>query len=375
MLVRDVLPAYPVFRYAKRWPRVDPAWANVAIGALFASLFIIGSIRDDTFMLSLPNVGLIQHPGIWWFLIGQVWLPFLVRRAVRQFQKLPELPDKALSAHYTKVRFASQLEHLGIWLRAESNGSRIVYGLLTTLGACAWAWNTYSNQRPETVGFDFWDSNRHLWGFSVTRFYKGYFWFGVLPCVAHIQIGLLFAMRRLIRDANRRRGLIMEPYHSDGAGGLSVFIDTALNPMVPTVFIASMISLSAVFVHKRYDITTVSGLTLACLAFILMYLMPATTLRNAIKREKRRQLRKIARLQQKLYGEVTTPVTRDSSLKVAESVETIMGLTSVVERVRMLPEWPQLHRTFRLVVLAWGSPVVVWAGEKGLTKLLAAGGM
>jgi len=369
--MHDVLRTYPVFRFAKRWPKLDPAMTNVVIAVAFGLMLIAGAFRDRTLLLTLPNVGLLQHPGIWWFIVGQIWLLFVVRSSIRQFQRLHERPETALSARYVERRFLDQVKYLAAWVSGENNRSRLTYALLTALGACAWAWNTYSNERPEAVGFDFWDSSRHFWGFLITRLYKGYIWFGVMPCVAHIQVGLVVAIRRLIRDASRHRGLVLEPFHSDGAGGLSIFIETVLSPMVPTVFIGSMISLSAVVVHKRYDVTTVGGLSLACAAFILMYFFPATTLRNAIRREKRRQVRRIALLQQQLYGEVTTKLGIRTAL--VDSVGAMMGLTPVVNRVRKLPEWPQMQRTFRLAALAWSSPAVVWIGRKSLEKLLASG--
>jgi len=255
------------------------------------------------------------------------------------------------------------------WLARETIASLVTFILLGVIGACAWGWNTYSNQHPEAVGFDFWDSSRHFWGYLLTRFYKAYIWLWLMPSLVHIQIGIIVCIRRLLRDASEQKGIVLEPFHSDDAGGLSVFVDTALNPMIPTVFIGSMISLSAVLVHRRYDVTTVSGLTLACLTLVLLYFAPGTTLRSVIQQEKRRQISQITQLQQRIYGQISESV---SNSELSGDVDAMMALTSVISRIRSLSEWPQLARVIRFATIAWTSPTVLWIANKMFEKLSAS---
>jgi hypothetical protein len=348
---------------------LDPAHATVIVGTVTAIAFLAGALQDGTLIMQRPNVGLLQHPGIWWFLIAQCWLPFVARRSYRQFEMLDTNGVHALLSAYLNGRFAQQRRFIGEWTQRRTNQSRMMYVALLVVGGCAWSWNTYSNQRPDVVGFDFWDSSRHLWGYSLTRLYKGYVWFGLVPALVHTLVGLIIATRRLLLDATASNGLVFEPFDPDGAGGMTFFIDIALTPMVPVVFVASMISLSAVLVHQKYDVTTIAGVSLACLIFILMYLVPATALRKAILAEKRRQISSIANLQQSLYVAVTQA---HQSSDLSEPVETMLQLDSVIARIKTLTEWPQLRGILRLVALAWGSPILAWA-TKTLADRLVSG--
>lgn len=365
----DALHSYPAFAYLRRLG-ADAARLNLLLVLLIASVLLMGAVEDRTLLMSRSDVGLLEHPGIWWFLVGQAWLPFVARRSVRRFDTISESNNSALSPRYLSGAFQHQRVFMESWLKRDTNVSKLVYGALLTVGAGAWAWNSYSNQRPAAVGFDFWDSSRHIWGYSITRIYKLYVWLALMPALVHLQLGLIAVTRRTLTEARKERSLLLQPFHADGAGGLSVFLEIALSPMVPSVFIASMISLSAALVHQRYDITTLGGLTLTCSTFVAMYLVPATALRRAIAAEKRNQISAIATLQQHLYADVKDHQIISSKLQ--GTVDTMLSLSSVAERIRAVSEWPQLRFTVRLTALAWGSPALVWAAKIFVSRLTGA---
>jgi hypothetical protein len=364
----DPLAGYALFRFAGRFGRWGPSEVNVVVAGFFGMALIVGSLRDGALLLTPGGVGLLRHPGIWWFLIGQAWLPFVIRASVATFRKLADGKEATLSAEYLTKHFHGVSQFLDKWLQRGTNRSRVSYSLFILVGTSAWAWNTYSNQHPEAVGFDFWDSSRHFWGYFLTRFYKAYIWLCLIPALVHIQVGIILTVRRLLRDATAHRGIVLQPFHPDGAGGLRFFIATALNPMVPTVFIASMISLSAVLVHRRYDVTTVGGLTLACFVFVSLYFVPGTALRDAIRHEKERQIAEIAHIQQQLYMTLSSDVSRAN---LHDEVDAMMSLSAVIERIRSISEWPQLIRVVRLATVAWTSPSVLWLANKLFEKVSA----
>ena len=56
-------------------------------------------------------------------------------------------------------------------------------------------------------------------------------------------------------------------------------------------------------------------------------------------------------------------------LDFLDDVDAMIGLSAVVDKIRTLPEWPQLRAVIRLAVLAWSSPSVLWVANKAFERL------
>lgn len=364
----DVLSRYPAFRYVAwlgRWKQLDPAKSNLVVTGIFLLLLLVAGWRDRSFILWGEPVGLLEHPGPLIYLVGQAVLPFAVRTSVRRLENLKETVPDALTDEYLTANLPQHHEFICDWVALRSTWSRVTYSVLTSVGIGIVAWNSYSNQRPlPEVGFEFWDSVSFTWGYAVTRIEKLYFWVLLIPCLFHLQILVVFRMSRLLMDAAKKHGLVLKPYHEDGAGGTRALIDTVLHQLMPTFFFASMLTFGTMAVHRKFDPTTVGALALTCVLFFLIYLAPAVALRNAIVLEKRRQLAEIGRQQQTLYVAIATGKPDN------DDVGLIVQLSEIAEHLRRLPHWPQLAKVARFASVAMGSPSIVWAYHRG-TELAA----
>jgi hypothetical protein len=359
----DALLHYPAFRYAAWRSSVarDPAKANLVLTAFFFLLLLFAGWRDHSFILPGRAVGLLQHPGPWVYLAGQALLPFAVRTSVRRLENLKETVPDALSDEYLEANLPEHRRRVATWIDRERPLSTFTYALLTIVGMAILAWNSISNQQPiKRVGFEFWDSVSFFWGYAITRFEKLYFWVLLMPCLVHLQVMVVLEMSRLLTHAARNHGLVLRPYHEDGAGGTRALIDTVLHQLVPTFFFASMLSLSAMFAHRKFDPTTIGGLSLTCALFIVVYLVPAIALRNAIVVEKQRQMAEVARRQETLYTAILAE-------KPVDDAAGMLGkLSAVADQLRKLPEWPQFARVVQFASVAASSPTVVWAYHRSV---------
>jgi hypothetical protein len=363
----DVLLHYPAFRYAAWWRRTpaNPAKTNLVVTGVFFALLMFAGWRDHSFVLAGRPVGLLEHPGPWVYLAGQALLPFAVRTSVQRLQNLKATIPGTLSDEYLAANLEEHNRRVAAWIDRDDALATFTYALLTSVGIAILAWNSYSNQQPiAKVGFEFWDSSSFFWGYAITRFEKLYFWMLLMPCLVHLQVLVVYEMSHLLIDAARKHGLILRPYHEDEAGGTRAIIDTVLHQLVPTFFFASMLSLSAMFAHRKFDPTTIGGLSLTCALFVVVYLIPAIALRNAIVLEKQRQMAEIAGRQAMLYvGVLAANASEDAAGALGK-------LSAVAEHLRKLPEWPQFARVVQFLSVAASSPSVVWAYHQSVDLIV-----
>lgn len=57
------------------------------ITALLAAALLIGSIVDRSLILEGRNLGLLEHPAIWAFLVLQIALPLSIKRSIQKLQR------------------------------------------------------------------------------------------------------------------------------------------------------------------------------------------------------------------------------------------------------------------------------------------------
>lgn len=356
----------PKLRYRLRWPGLT----NVSVAVTFGVAFLLAGYRENTLVMAGPAVGLLEHPGIWLFLAAQMGIPAVVNRSLRRFQSLPTEGDSPFTTQFLTSCFKEIDENVTCSLGRIGKRSKTVYQLLITLGFIAWTWNTFQNQQPlRFLHFDFWDSVNHPLGYWLTRFYKLYVWVLVGPAVVHAQICLVRGARNLFAMAATKRGIILDPYHSDGEGGLGALIDTVISPMVPIVLASSLLTVAAFWVHEKYDVTTIGGLGMTVALLLLIYFVPAISLRRAIVEEKRRQQEHVCKIQRTMYNDLLAAKITSDILK--EQTSALISLADLSKRITSISHWPQMARIWRLAVLALGSPVLGW-GFKQLQVFIPA---
>ena len=330
---------------------------NASIGVLFAVAFVFGSWRDGTTTLRGENVGLLEHPGIWIFIVAQIISPIVVSRSITKFISLADRPGLPLNENFIATRFRPLSEHLLRILKRDTTRSKRAFDVLLLLGLLVWGWNTLQNLNAQQIAkFDFWDSSAHFWGYWLTRGYKIYIWLIVVPVLWHVQICIVYVLRRILIAAKTEAALVLDPYHPDCAGGTRSFIDGILTPMFALVLPAVLLATAATWVHGKYDITTIGGISLTVMLFLSIYVYPAAVLRTAIIAEKDRQKRQLSALQRTLYDGLLREQPIATTLKDPTAV--LLSLSAVTQRVDSLPNWPQFARVAQVAIIFAGSPFI-----------------
>ncbi|NJL71578.1 MAG: hypothetical protein HC888_08155 [Candidatus Competibacteraceae bacterium] len=342
-------------------PAAIVARANAAMALLFFFAFLAGSALEHSLVLPGPAVGLLEHPAIYLFLVGQVLFPWALIRAVYTFQDIPRSAAAIVISSYLSRDFDEHCQRLQAALRLDTNRSKVAYAALVGVGISAFAWNSLQNQAPHRwVGIDFWDSINYPIGFYLTRIYKLYHWVFLIPACVHIMTSVVMAIRELLHDLSAKQAVKLDPFHADQCGGTSVFVDAVLTPMIFVTLLASMNAAAAVYIHQKADISTLGGISMAGVMLAIVYLIPTTALQKVIKAEKARTLNEIGTIQSSQFK--MAMITGANPRSIAAAAEVISALSLIASHVRSLPNWPRFRRMAGLTAALALCPMLGWLG-------------
>src|SRR5437773_2139421 len=105
----QVLSWYPPFaisltagrRYSIAWS----AQANAVVAVVFGAAFLVTASVEKTLIMRGDAVGLLEHPGIWVFLVAQIVVPWTVTRSLRAIRTLPLTGSAPLAADFLHENF------------------------------------------------------------------------------------------------------------------------------------------------------------------------------------------------------------------------------------------------------------------------------
>lgn len=337
--------AYPVFKFNKtvRVFRNHSERQSVVVTAVFALLVALASWIDHTFLLPGTGIGLFEHPAIWTFLILQAVIPFVFKKTVNNlfgFLEGAEIVKEGTDLSKYRTAFTKHVYR-------KTNAARVIYVLLITIGLACFVWNSFQNQDPyRIVGFDFWDSINHVFGYWVTRVYKFYLWVLFFPSIGHMQISLLLTLNKLLKDAIKEHFFSLKPFHQDECGGVGKIIKIAVDPCIPVLLIAALSVLSVLLIHRQLSVTPIVGICLLSALFVVVYLIPAVTLRKIIQSEKKRQLTEVTQTQNAFFYKLSD--TNESG-SLSRNLETINGLAPIYKQIKSISSWPYLNSVIKVV--------------------------
>jgi hypothetical protein len=330
--------------------RIRFSYVCYILAILPAGLFLIGSAIDGSLVLPGRNIGLLEHPGIWVFLILQVALPislkYSLKKLIRSGSRLRELAK-------TSDRF-SQLVVVPLekFLQLEDRESRLAATLIYGAGLVAFVWNTYQNSQPGViVPYDFWDSKNFFFGFWLTRVYKLYLFVWLLPYIGLVHVAVLVVVLRIIRQARVSGRLKLIPFHHDGVTGLGFVPGLVTTPIIVTVLVSSFSTAAAFEVHRAADVTPIMGLVVIILATAIGYIIPIIVLRSDILVLKRDAIAKLRRLQQAYYSNIVDSSNIDFE-KVRNGNEALDYFEKVCARIHAISNYPHLKRLIGYMTLA-----------------------
>ncbi len=357
---------YPIFRFIKRitfFTRRAIVYKSLLWTILFCLGILLGSLLDGTLILSGENWGLLQHPTIWAFFFIQAIVPFSINFSLKRlflFLKKNDLIDSDLD-------LAKYIDVLKTYTTRSTNLSRMCYYLLFCVGVICFAWNSYQNQAPyKFVGFDFWDSINHPFGYWTTRLYKIYLWLFFLPALVHIQFSILMTVNKLLKEVKAGNRLRLKPYHQDGYGGVGRIIKIVINPVIPVLIISCCGVIGVFIIHRNFGITLGIGLLILSSLFIFIYLVPAVKLRKIIIAEKKRQLTEISNTQNSIFYSLI----KNKPDLMHSNIDVLNALEPVTKQIKSISNWPYLNSVIKVISIV-NTPIIL-SGIKQLVPFAYA---
>jgi hypothetical protein len=331
------------------------------VTGLCAIVIFIGSIIDRSLFLEGRNVGLLEHPAIWAFLVLQTALPLTIRQSV---DKLQQARIKNGEIRRIERRISSLL--LGPvrkYLQLRESGSKVAATIVYGVGLVAFVWNTYQNQLPGVaVPYDFWDSKTYVMGYWITRLYKFYLFFWLLPYIAMLQVAILVTLLRLVRRARLAGKLKLFAFHPDGVGGFGFVASLVSTPVIVTLMIGSIPTAAAFHVHRAADVTPLVGLAVLVGWALTAYLIPILFMRSDVFATKRETLEQLASFEEENYSRLIKGKMLDPE-ELKTRIEASDYFDKVSARVKSISNYPHLGRLLSYGSLAM-TPSLVSIGIK-----------
>lgn len=326
------------------------------VSTICAVAILFASTADHSLFLPGRDVGLLEHPAIWGFLVLQTVLPISLARSIGKLEHTTlENGEISSRADHDSDLIIPAVRR---FLQLKDRESQLAATLVYCTGLAAWVWNTYQNQFPGIiVPYDFWDSTTFLWGYAITRVYKVYLFVVVLPYLAMIHIGILFAILRLVRRSRLSGKLRLLPFHPDGLGGLGFVAGLISKPIILTLVIGIATTAGAFLIHRAANITPVVGLMMVVNWALLTYIVPILFLRADIAALKKQMIEKVRSLQQANYSKVFENGASEFKVLRKEK-DALEYFDKVCERVQSISNYPHWKRLIGFAGLAATSSLI-----------------
>lgn len=320
------------------------------VTSIWTVMLLLASAIDHSLLLPGRDVGFLEHPTIWGFLVLQTAIPISLARTIYKLKHTTlETGEISIQKERESDLIIPSVEE---FLRLKSRGSQLAATLFTCVGLVAWGLNTYQNQFPRIiVPYDFWDSTTFIWCYALTRIYKLYIFVVLLPYLAIIHTGVLVATLQLIRRSRISGKLKLLPFHSDGLGGFGFIAGVVSKPITLTLLIGALTTTGAFIIHRAANITPVVGLLILLVWAFLTYIIPILFLRTDIVAFKREMVKKLRSVQQRSYSSLFETDSSEYRL-IRKEKDALEYFDLVCARVQSISNYPHWKRLIGFVGLA-----------------------
>lgn len=369
--INEILSKYWIFRITNwmKLIKISSVGKQLNILSIICVLIIISiGFVDNSFFIEGSGLGLLEHPSIWFLITLQFILPYTLCKISQKLLNKNNYTHSIIDDTYFINEYPKVVNDFSDFICLKTALSKIIFSNLMAIGIICFAWNSFQNQRPiQFLGFDFWDSSNHLYGYLISRFYKLYLWVGVLPASSHIIIGFILLTQKMIKTARELNLIELKPYHQDGAGGSKIYVDTIIKPLSMPLICIIMLSFVVIIIHQKLDITVIMNLNFIALIFLLLYLIPILTLRKVIYEEKNKQLRKINLYQEEILKEFYKCDKTEKHKK--EYVELLNELNSLLLKIKSVSTIPSLKYVVKIITII-NSPTLLNLIQKYLISFI-----
>ena len=329
--------------------------------ALWAGLMFLASAIDHSLLLPGRDVGFLEHPAVWGFLVLQTVLPISLARSLKKLEYTTI--ENGVIVNQSATPSGLILPSVQEFLKLQHRGGLLAAAAFYLVGVTAFVLNTIQNQFPHVmVPYDFWDSTTYMIGYVVTRFYKAYLFMVLIPYLALVHTAILVATLRVIRASRSSGALRLVPFHPDRVGGLNFVAGFISKPIILTLLVGAGTTAGAFAVHRAMDVTPATGLSILLGWALLTYLIPILILRTDIVAMKRDLTARIRQTQQMNYSKVLegTPVEFKILEEENQASEYFDRLCTQIESISTVPHWKRL---FAFVGLAATPSIVTFLFE------------
>jgi hypothetical protein len=188
-----------------------------------------------------------------------------------------------------------------------------------------------------------------------------------------IHIGILVVTLGLIRWARVANIIKLNPFHTDGVGGLGFMPGLITTPIIVTLLIGTAPTLAAFEVHRALDITPIIGLSILVLWTGIAYILPILYLRSDIVAFKREMITKLRQQQQQDYYSKIVEGNELDIEKLKNGYEAFDYFEKVCEKVQAISNYPHLKRLLKFLGLALTPTIISLALKlyESLSPLIA----
>lgn len=311
--------------------------------ALWAGLMFLASIIDRSLYFPGRDVGFLEHPAVWGFLVLQTVLPISLAQSLKKLEYttiengvIVDQPAKPSQLIVPSVQE---------FLKLKSRWSLLAAAVVYLPGVLGWGFNTIQNQFPNViVPYDFWDSSKHIFGYGFTRIYKAYLLIVLIPYLALVYTAILVATLRVVRASRLSGKLKLLPFHPDKVGGLNVVASLISKPIILTLVVGAGTTAGAFAVHRALDVTPTGGLIILLCWALLTYLIPILILRTDIVAMKKDLIGKIRQTQQLKYSKVLDGTSLEFKVleEEHEAFDYFDRVCGQIESISTVPHWKRL---------------------------------
>lgn len=229
-------------------------------------MLMLAGFLDQSFILPGNDRGVLEHPGAWGIIFGDLLVFFAASTIVNQLNKIPrKFPARRtnLSIRYLLISRRRLLN--AIFLRSKY---RIIFLYAMLASLMFWLNNAY--QTTQTVRFygnELFDSYTFIYGYVAMRIILFISWVIFTPYIAYISICASFTIYNTMKSLDKKHLLQFSLFHPDGCGGFSYLgnINVAFVFGMAVVYIELTIVL---FTHHKLNPGLASGFVLATIFFV-----------------------------------------------------------------------------------------------------------
>lgn len=256
----------------------------IFFGNVFGIVF--AGFRDESMLLPGDDRGVLEHPGAWAIVLGDLLIIpsvySLIIAAMKMQRRFP-LRNSVLARRYVGRCRAYLIDAILL----NRNESRI-YFLFVAFAVLFWINNAIQTTNPlYYYKHNIFDSIDYINGYIVMRVVLFVSWVVVMPYAMYVSLCICFSIYKIFRSLEKKNLIHFNPFHPDDCGGFSYFgsINTMLISSILVVYLELIVVL---FTHRHLNPGLLSGFLLATATFLFFSFYMIIPVQRFLFNEKKR---------------------------------------------------------------------------------------